>query len=58
MATNEKTKLDLGHDHSESFNSGYLPVGDIHELYYEQYGNVAGKPGESSWSLQCSARET
>lgn len=28
----------------EPFNSGYLKVSDLHELYYEQSGNKSGKP--------------
>jgi proline iminopeptidase len=28
----------------EPFDSGYLAVGDGHEIYYEQCGNPAGKP--------------
>ncbi|KAL7916838.1 proline iminopeptidase [Trichoderma velutinum] len=33
-----------GYKHSLPFDSGYLPVGDIHRLYYEQYGDINGKP--------------
>ena len=25
-----------------SFNSGHLPVGDGHEIYFEEYGNPTG----------------
>ena len=28
----------------EPFNQGYLRVSDVHELYYEECGNPAGKP--------------
>ena len=28
----------------EPYDSGYLAVGDGHELYYEQSGNPNGKP--------------
>ncbi|HZL94990.1 MAG TPA: alpha/beta fold hydrolase, partial [Vicinamibacterales bacterium] len=28
----------------EPFDSGYLAVGDGHEIYYEQCGNPRGKP--------------
>ncbi|KAI1384382.1 proline iminopeptidase [Hypoxylon trugodes] len=33
-----------GYVHSEPFDSGYLPVGSIHQLYYEQYGLKTGLP--------------
>ena len=33
-----------GYKHSPPYNSGFLPVGSIHRLYYEQYGNPDGKP--------------
>ena len=26
------------------FNFGYLEVGNLHKIYYEQYGNPYGKP--------------
>jgi proline iminopeptidase len=29
---------------SEAFNRGFLKVSDIHEIYYEEYGNPNGKP--------------
>lgn len=28
----------------EPYDSGFLKVGDIHEIYYEQSGNPQGKP--------------
>lgn len=28
------------------FHSDYLPVGDLHSLYHEQYGQVDGLPGK------------
>lgn len=33
-----------GYTHERCFDSGYLPVSDIHSLYYEQYGKRDGKP--------------
>jgi proline iminopeptidase len=35
--------------HVAPFDSGFLNVGSIHKLHYEQYGNKDGKPSE----LQC-----
>lgn len=32
------------YEHDECFDSGYLKVSDIHELYYERYGNENGIP--------------
>ncbi|KAF2099295.1 proline iminopeptidase [Rhizodiscina lignyota] len=34
----------LGYEHSAAYDSGFLPVGDIHKLWYEQYGQQGGKP--------------
>jgi len=28
----------------EPYESGFLRVSDLHEIYYEQCGNKAGKP--------------
>jgi len=28
----------------EPYDSGFLRVSDLHEIYYEQCGNKAGKP--------------
>lgn len=36
--------LTEGYKHSPAYDSGYLPVGTIHRLHYEQYGNPDGKP--------------
>ncbi|KAF2430792.1 proline iminopeptidase [Tothia fuscella] len=33
-----------GYEHSTAFESGYLSVGEIHTIYYEQYGKEDGKP--------------
>jgi proline iminopeptidase len=32
--------------HSGPFDSGFLSVGSIHNIHYEQYGNKDGKPGK------------
>ncbi|EPS33643.1 hypothetical protein PDE_08605 [Penicillium oxalicum 114-2] len=33
-----------GYEHSDPFDQGMLPVGSIHHLHYEQYGQPDGKP--------------
>ncbi|KAI1253672.1 hypothetical protein MGN70_004064 [Eutypa lata] len=33
-----------GYTHNGPFDSGYLPVGSIHQLFYEQYGRKDGLP--------------
>ena len=33
-----------GYSHEAAYDSGILPVGDIHKLHYEQYGKKEGKP--------------
>uniref|UniRef100_A0A093V5T2 Proline iminopeptidase n=1 Tax=Talaromyces marneffei PM1 TaxID=1077442 RepID=A0A093V5T2_TALMA len=33
-----------GYTHDPAFDKGYLSVGSIHKLHYEQYGNPNGKP--------------
>jgi proline iminopeptidase len=42
-----KEKPTSGYEHSSAYDSGTLPVGDIHTLWYEQYGNKDGKPGKA-----------
>lgn len=37
-------ELPKGYTHSAPYDSGFLPVGDIHKLHYEQYGNQNGLP--------------
>ncbi|KAH8810986.1 proline iminopeptidase [Xylogone sp. PMI_703] len=37
-----------GYEHSEPFDSGFLAVGTIHRVYYEQYGKKGDKPGNQS----------
>lgn len=39
MATNPQVS---GHQHTAAFDNGHLPVGELHEVYYEQ----DGKPGK------------
>jgi hypothetical protein len=34
-----------GYSHADPFDSGFLAVGLIHTLYYEQYGKRDGRPG-------------
>ena len=33
-----------GYTHNDPYDSGFLPVGDIHQIHYEQYGKTDGKP--------------
>ncbi|CAG9970423.1 unnamed protein product [Clonostachys byssicola] len=33
-----------GYSHSDAFNSGFLPVGSIHKLWYAEYGLPTGRP--------------
>ncbi|KAF3395465.1 Proline iminopeptidase [Talaromyces pinophilus] len=33
-----------GYTHDPPFDTGFLSVGSIHKLHYEQYGNPSGKP--------------
>lgn len=33
-----------GYTHDDAYDSGFLPVGDIHQIHYEQYGKQDGKP--------------
>lgn len=35
-----------GYLHSDPFDLGFLAVGSIHKIYYEQYGKKGGKPGK------------
>ena len=32
------------HPEIEPFDSGFLPVSELHQVYYEQSGNADGKP--------------
>jgi proline iminopeptidase len=41
-----------GYTHDPPFDKGYLPVGPVHKLHYEQYGNPNGKPGTPTSSLK------
>ena len=36
--------MSSGYSHSEAFGAGFLSVGSIHQLHYEQYGKQDGKP--------------
>lgn len=33
--------------HGSPFDEGMLPVGNIHQMYYAQYGRKNGLPGKS-----------
>lgn len=35
-----------GYKHTTAFSFGFLAIGTIHKVYYEQYGAKDGKPGE------------
>lgn len=37
-----------GYAHEDAWDSGWLRVDSIHEIYYEQYGKKDGKPGKTS----------
>jgi hypothetical protein len=45
MGKPQDPRLKLGYQHKPAFDHGYLRVGDIHTIHYEQYGNPVGKPG-------------
>jgi hypothetical protein len=45
MLTNSNFNMTKSYEHQPAFQSGRLPVGDIHVLHYEQYGKPDGKPG-------------
>jgi hypothetical protein len=34
-----------GYQHEDAWDSSWLRVDDVHELYYQQYGKKDGKPG-------------
>ncbi|UJO24506.1 Proline iminopeptidase [Fulvia fulva] len=36
--------MGAGYQHPPAWDSGHLPVGEVHRLYYEQYGQHDGKP--------------
>lgn len=38
--------LHPGYSHADAFDEGFLSVGSIHKIHYEQYGKKDGKPGE------------
>ncbi|SMR64307.1 unnamed protein product [Zymoseptoria tritici ST99CH_3D1] len=33
-----------GYEHEDAYDSGMLPVGSLHQIYFEQYGKKDGKP--------------
>lgn len=35
-----------GYSHDEPFDEGYLQASELHKVYYSQYGEPDGKPGE------------
>jgi len=37
-----------GYNHTAAFDTGKLPVSEIHTLHYEQYGKKDGKPGKNT----------
>lgn len=43
--SNKMPVQEHGYKHSAPFDSGMLPVGTIHQLHCEQYGNPDGKSG-------------
>jgi proline iminopeptidase len=45
MSQATKEASSVGYAHSPAYDSGILPVGDIHKIAYEQYGKKDGKPG-------------
>lgn len=34
------------YEHNDAWDTNWLRVDDVHELYYEQYGKREGKPGK------------
>jgi hypothetical protein len=47
MSQDKKEISSLGYAHLPAYDSGHLPVSDIHTLWYEQYGKQDGKPGKA-----------
>jgi pimeloyl-ACP methyl ester carboxylesterase len=43
--------------HSTPFDSGFLSVGSIHKIHYEQYGNKDGRPGNLRDLFRCAGLE-
>jgi len=43
MVDQKKMPTDL-YPEIEPYNSGFLRVSDLHEIYYEECGNKTGKP--------------
>ena len=44
MASNPERSPATLYPPVEPYNSGWLPVSDIHEVYYEECGNNDGNP--------------
>lgn len=44
MATEQESHLVQGYQHKPPYDSGFLPVGSIHKIYYAQHGNSKGPP--------------
>ena len=42
--TSTEDHITEGYKHDAPYDSGFLPVGSIHRIHYEQYGNQNGKP--------------
>lgn len=38
--------LRTGYTHEDAFESGYLQVTELHQVYFYQYGKRNGKPGK------------
>jgi proline iminopeptidase len=38
------------YEHDDSWDTNWLKVDDVHELYYEQYGKKDGKTGTNMFS--------
>jgi len=45
MAVPQKSYIDLLYPEIEPYDTGFLKVSDIHNVYYEQSGNPNGNPG-------------
>ena len=43
MSDQQKVQMEL-YPEIEPYESGFLRVSDLHEIYYEQCGNKSGKP--------------
>jgi hypothetical protein len=41
-----------GYEHDDAWDTNWLRVDDVHELYYEQYGKKDGKPGNNKLHIR------